>query len=384
MSRADVAVIGGGLIGLAIATEAARHGMSVTVLEAETPGRHAASASAGGVRSLNRHPAEIALARAALPLWAGLADRLDGDCGFAVSGQIRVAEDEAAMAALEARAAMTRDLGWTHEEIIGHNALRRMEPGVASHCVGALVTRDDGFADPLRTIHAYRRAAQRLGVRIAEHCPVLAVEPGPVAVTATGRIAARAVVNAAGAWGAEIAAGVGEPVPVEPQALQMLVTTPLPPFVKAVIGTEGRKLSLKQTAAGHAIIGGGHLGEIAGRVGRPRPAAVAQSLATAARVFPALSGARLAHCWAGIEGMAADGLPVIGPSRTIAGLIHVFGFSGHGFALSPLIARIVADSMIGSEPDHALDAFDVGRFRGGAAGSTGTASVNEPQGAEQR
>ena len=68
-ARPDMIVIGGGLIGLSTAVAAARAGMAVTLLEARTCGRHASSASAGGVRSLNRHPSEIAMARAALELW---------------------------------------------------------------------------------------------------------------------------------------------------------------------------------------------------------------------------------------------------------------------------------------------------------------------------
>ena len=121
--RVDLVVIGGGLIGLACAFEARRAGLGVLLLERDTCGRHASSASAGGVRSLNRDPAEIPLARAALPLWAGLAERLGADVGFAASGQIRVAEDEAALAALEARATRTRSAGWTHERMIGLNVL---------------------------------------------------------------------------------------------------------------------------------------------------------------------------------------------------------------------------------------------------------------------
>lgn len=366
MSGADLVVIGGGLIGLAIATEAARHRMAVRVLERESVGRHAASASAGGVRSLMRDPAEIGLARAALPLWAGLAERLGSDCGFAVSGQIRVAEDAAAVAALERRAALVRDLGWSHEELIGANALRQIEPALAQHVQGALVVRDDGFADPLRTIHAWRRAACALGVTIEEGRAVLGVGPGPTVETEEGPIPARAVVNAAGAWGAEIAAGAGEPVPMSPEALQMLVTTPVPRFVQGVILSEGHKLSLKQMAGGHVVIGGGHLGWIEERVGRPLPRAIAASLATATRLFPGLAEARLARSWAGIEGIVEDHLPVIGPSRTIPGLFHAFGFSGHGFALSPLIGRLVADTLHGQEPGHALDAFAIGRFTGTA------------------
>ena len=176
---ADLIVVGGGLIGLATAVEAASLGLSVTLLEAQTVGRHASSASAGGVRSLNRHPLEIPLARDALDDWDGLAARLGADVGFVRSGQVRVAEDEAALARLESREAMTRDMGHGHEEIVGRAALHAMEPALARHALGALVVRDDGFADPLKTVQAYRAAALRLAVRIAEGVRVAAIAAGP-------------------------------------------------------------------------------------------------------------------------------------------------------------------------------------------------------------
>lgn len=367
MRRSDVVVVGGGLIGLSVALAAARRGMSVTVLEAETAGRHASSATAGGVRSLNRDPAEIGLARAALPLWERAAADLGRDVGFVRSGQIRVAEDAAALAALERRAAMTRALGHRHEELIGPDTLRNLEPGIAGHCLGALVVRDDGFADPLRTLHAYRAAACAAGAELREGVPATALVPfGADLVVTTGRgeTRAQAVVNAAGAWGGALAEAAGEAVPTTARALQMCVTAPLPPFVRAVLGSQGRKLSLKQFAAGHAIIGGAHEGTIdaAARTGRPLPARVAANLVTAANLFPRLREARIVRTWAGIEGWTADGLPVIGPSRTVPGLLHAFGFSGHGFALAPLIGPLLADIIAGEVVSPLLDPFAVDRF----------------------
>ena len=363
----DVIIVGGGLMGLWSALALARSGRSVTLLEAETIGRHASSASAGGVRSLGRHPAEIPLARAALPLWHEANAYLGGDVGFAVSGQIRVAEDEAGLAALEARAAQTRALGYAHEELVGANALFALEPALASHCRGALVVRDDGFADPLKTVHALTRAIRKAGVTLREGIAVQSVAGrGPVALeTSEGTMRADIVVNAAGAWGAEIAASVGEPVPLTPVALQMSVTEPVPRFVHAVLGSAGHKLSLKQTGAGHVVIGGGYEGRVdaAARIGAPQPVLVGENLAHAVRLFPALAAARVVRTWAGLEGIIADGIPVIAPSRTVPGLVHAFGFSAHGFALSPLIGRLVLAIIEGRTPSVPLAPFSIDRFQ---------------------
>jgi sarcosine oxidase subunit beta len=362
----DLAVIGGGLMGLSVAVEAAREGMRVVLLEAERIGRHASGASAGGVRSLNRHPAEIPLARAALAMWRELPARIGADGGFKASGQIRVALDAAGMAALEARAALTRGLGYDHEQVVGPEALAAREPALAGRVVGGLMVEDDGFADPLASLKAYRAAAQQAGVTLREGVPVTglaATGSGFALDTPSGTVAARRVVNAAGAWGAAIATMAGDAAPVTPRALQMTVTERLPRFAHATIGIEGHKLSLKQGAEGTVVIGGAFEAPIgADGIGRPQASAIGANLANAARLFPALRQARLVRSWAGIEGMSSDGLPVIGPSPAAPGLFHAFGFSAHGFALAPLIGVILADMLAGRETNLPLAPFSPDRF----------------------
>jgi sarcosine oxidase, subunit beta len=361
----DLIVIGGGLIGLSVAFEARLRGMSVTLLEAQTCGRHASSASAGGVRSLNRHPAEISLARASLEAWRALAGRLGASCGFVASGQVRVAENDAGLARLQARADATCALGWTHERIIGGNELHDRIPSLASHCVGALVVEDDGFADPHATLRAYRRACETTGVDIQEGVPVRAVSRadtgGMVIASDTDTFRASACVNCAGAWGDGFAGG--DSVPMRIAALQMIVTAPVPAFVEPVVGCEGRKLSLKQTAAGAVVIGGAFEGRVVhGPRGVVLPKPVSDNLENAVTLFPQLKDAPVLRAWTGLEGMVIDGLPIIGPSPSMAGLVHAFGFSAHGFALVPVIGPLVADLLEGREPDLSIDPFAIGRF----------------------
>ncbi len=366
----DLAVIGAGLMGLSIAQEARRRGMRVVVIEAESCARHASSASAGGVRSLNRHPAEIALVRAALPLWETLAARLGRDCGFKRSGQIRVAEDAAAMQALEARAALTRDLGYDHERLVTRAGLYDCIPALAGHCVGALTVEDDGFADPLATSHAWRKANAQAGVTVLEHTRVTALDrraEGIHVTTSGDPVQAGCVVNTAGAWGDRIARLAGEGLPLRTAALQMTVTARMPAFVDPVVGSQGRKLSLKQTAAGSVVIGGAFEGDVTGGPdgpvqGIPRSDLSARNLANAVSLFPMLRAARVTRTWAGLEGMTPDGLPILGASETMPGLIHAFGFSAHGFALAPVIGPIVADLLQGRSNNHAIAPFAPSRF----------------------
>ncbi|MGB5605663.1 MAG: FAD-dependent oxidoreductase, partial [Gammaproteobacteria bacterium] len=117
--RGDVLIIGGGLMGCSTALQLALRGMHCIVLDKDSPGRHASGVNAGGLRQLNRHPAEIPLSVAAAEMWHNIEALVDSDCDTRFPGQIRVAESPADMQVLEERAAMVRALGFAHEEISG-------------------------------------------------------------------------------------------------------------------------------------------------------------------------------------------------------------------------------------------------------------------------
>lgn len=371
MSRgrtSDVLVLGGGLHGLSAALHLARAGAEVRLLERTTIGRHASGVNAGGVRRLGRHPAEIPLSEAALADWQGMPDLVGDDCGFHASGQIKLAESDADLAILTARAAEVGALGYQHEEIIGQAELRALIPSVAEHCAGAMIVRGDGYADPYRTCLAFRAAAEAAGVVIHEGVAArqLVRDGGEWRVlTPLGTFRAPEVLNAAGAWGAVIARDLGEPVPVRGAAYMMMVTDRQPRFVEPVVGLASRKLSLKQMRNGTVVIGGGHEGipDMDSGATALDVAGLAKSAMTASQVFPILRNARLVRAWAGIDGEAADGIPVIGRSALHEGLTHAFGFSGHGFQLVPAVGRALGQLIRTGQTDLPLLAFSPTRFR---------------------
>jgi sarcosine oxidase subunit beta len=118
-----------------------------------------------------------------------------------------------------------------------------------------------------------------------------------------------------------------------------------------VVGAFDRRLSLKQLDDGAYLIGGGWPARVTDHAANRYEileASVAGSLETARAVYPPLAGLGLARSWAGLEAFTPDGLPVIGPVPGIAGLLVATGFSGHGFALSPLVGDLLARLALGS------------------------------------
>ncbi|MGE0719538.1 MAG: NAD(P)/FAD-dependent oxidoreductase [Alphaproteobacteria bacterium] len=364
---ADVVIVGGGLHGSSTAFQLARRGLKPLVIEKDYVARHASGVNAGGVRRLGRDPAEIPLSLASMEMWHQIADLLDDDCGFVHCGQVKVAESEADLDMLGARVAQVRSLGFDHEELIDRAELRRLVPAISDHCVGGIVSRADGAADPYRTTNAFRRKAEALGARYREGTRahgLVREGRGWRLETDAGPVSAPVVVNAAGAWADRMAALVGEHAPVEPNAFLLMISARVPHFLDPVVGATSRPLSFKQFANGTVLVGGGHRGQI----DRDRNwtsinfRGLALSARTVFDLFPAMRKATIVRSWAGIEGVMPDQIPVIGPSLREEGFFHAFGFTGHGFQLGPVVGALMAELITTGRTNLPIAPFSIGRF----------------------
>lgn len=364
---ADVLIIGGGIHGCATALHLAMRGYRPVLLEKDYAGRHASGVNAGGVRQLARHVAEIPLSIRSMDLWERIADLVGDDCGFESHGQVLVAENEPELAVMRARVAELNGLGYFHEELIDGAELRRLVPAVAETCPGGVVSRRDGAADPARTTQAIRRKAEALGARVYEGITVRSAHRvGSEFIIETDGATWRApvLVNAAGAWAGRFAAMLGEPVPLEPIAPMLMITSRVPAFIKPVVILRGRKLSFKQFPNGTVMIGGGYLGKA-----YPEENTtlldwhkLQQNARAVWDLFPIMRSATIVRAWAGIESRLPDDLPVVGKSARHEGLFHQFGFSAHGFQLGPGTGAVMADLIATGATQTPLAGLDVTRF----------------------
>jgi sarcosine oxidase subunit beta len=369
----DVLIVGGGLQGCAIAFFLARAGRQVTVVERAIAGRHASGVNAGGLRLLIRDVREYPLALRAMEIWENLGDVVGPAAAVASevrlgTSQIALAMETAELQWAEARSAEMRQHGINTEELIGRDELYRLLPGISRGVLGGLISRRDGHANPANAAQAFRNAAEAAGARLLEHCSVRGLQPSAngtwTADTEAGTLTAKQVVNCAGAWGAELAAAVDEPLPLNILALSMMVTSRVKPFVTPVVIGIDQPLSFKQSAAGSLVIGGGISGKPCLAHGASFTVMDRMKLSAAATIaaFPALKNIPVLRTWTGLEGATPDGIPIIGPSHRHPGLWHVFGFCGHGFQLAPAVGEAVAGSILGDRVDPRLVPFAPSRF----------------------
>jgi sarcosine oxidase subunit beta len=365
--HADIIVIGAGVHGACTAMNLAARGLKVAMLDKYSGGRHSSTSNAGGVRRLMRDTAEVPLAVEASRLWKRIRDLVDDDCGYRETGQVYLAENADDMKKLEARLTQMRALGYEHEELIDGRALKALIPALSDVCAGALMVRDDGFASPFRTTQAFQRKAVANGVDFHTNEPVLALarQGGCWSVTTpNGRYEAAIVINCAGAWGDQVAAMVGDHVPISAEAPTMMVTAPVPHFLDPVVCHISKKLSFKQAPSGIVLIGGGYRGTLDRDAGTTRVdfLKLRESAQTVINFFPVMKNAPVVRAWAGIEGLTPDRIPAIGPSPKHDGLFHAFGFSSHGFQLAPVVGRLMSELIVDGRSSIPLDAFSLRRF----------------------
>ena len=354
----SIVIVGGGLMGLSAAFHLRRADASVrvTVLERAQVGAAASGASAAGVRVMGRDPAERALALASLARWTELDRELEGATGYRRGGGLRVALDADAWSQTPAWVAEQR-ADDVPLQVLSAADVRRLAPGIAHGTLGGAYCAIDGQAGAMATVQAFASAARRLGAHVDEGAAVTAIVVERGRVSAVTRADGRrepcdVAIVAAGAWTPTLLQGIGVRLPMTTRPLQMLLTERAPVSLTPVVGAFGRPLSLKQLDDGAYLIGGGWPARVTDESANAwelLDESVRGSLEVAGNVYPPLAACKLARGWAGLEAFMPDDLPVLGPVSEVSGLLVAAGFSGHGFALSPMVGDILARLALGHD-----------------------------------
>jgi glycine oxidase len=379
----DLLVLGGGVIGLAIAWRARQRGMTVTVLERDRIGCGTSRVAAGMLAPVaevefgesGRRVLELGLRSA--DMWPEFAEQLqaasEADVGFLRTGTLLLARDEDEARELERQIDFRDSLGLASNRLRPSEA-REREPALAPTVRLALEAPEDHSVDPRLVLAALRAACLAAGVRLREHAPVSRVESdghGRVTgVTLAGEeiagdssgelLPAERIVLATGAWSGQIAGlpeGGGVPVrPVRGQLLRLRDPAGVG-LLRGVVRFEGGYLVPR--ADGRYVLGA--TVEERGFDVQPDVGGVYQLLRDAHEVVPGVSELKIEELCVGLRPGTPDNAPAIG-AGALEGLTWATGHHRNGILLAPLTAALVAGLLSGDAPDPLLSACDPLRF----------------------
>jgi glycine oxidase len=381
-SRFDVAVVGGGIVGLTCAWSAARRGLSVVVLERDRLGAAASGVAAGMLAPVTEadfgEDALLEFNLAAAERWPAFAEglgaaaaasgRLRGSaspesaCGFRPSGALVVAADADDAGELRRLAELHRSLGLASTWLRASEC-RRLEPGLSPRVRGAIHAPGDHQVDPAATVRALAAACAAAGAEIREGAEVGELVQAGGAVTgvrtAAGEVRAGAVVVAAGAWSPSLAVaaaggngGAAAPPPVRPVKGQIVaLRAPDPALVPQMIVRTPRCYLLSR-GDGRVVLGA--TVEERGFDTATTADGVFRLLEAALEVVPDVGELEWTGASAGLRPGTPDNLPVIGRGA-VDGLVWATGHYRNGVLLAPLTGDLVADLIAdGADPPESV------------------------------
>jgi len=373
----DVLIVGGGVIGASALYQLTTLGCrSVALIDRGDFATGATARSSGIVRTHYSVPINVEVARASLRMFEelpGLLDDPEAHSGLVKSGYLIVAPPGNASDAVRESIAMQQRLGIQASLIDQSEALER-HPWLALDDVDAIgYEAEAGFADPYLVTNAFARAARRNGATIQLNTMVTGFlkEGSRVSGVTTGKgaIHAATTISAIGIWSQALAAWAGVDVPLHLNAHSVFTLAASKPYESHLpilkdLASPAR-LYMRPTS-GNLLVGAGNDGYPVEDPDNPEIAVHMDSIideaAQAANRLPAFSEGHLVQSWSGIYDTTPDWNPVLGLVPGIDGLQVAFGFSGHGFKLSPMIGRMLAQSALGLETDIPMRPYRITRF----------------------
>jgi glycine/D-amino acid oxidase-like deaminating enzyme len=376
----DVIVVGAGIVGAACADELARRGMHVAVVEREMVGSGATAAGMGHIVVMDDSDAQFALTRYSQQLWRAARHELPDDVEYEECGTIWVAADEEEIAEVRRKHRFYGDRG-VRTEVLDERALRELEPNLRDGLAGGLLVPEDGVVYPPCAARFLMERAQKNGVEVFVGGAIAKIGHGRVRLSDSSELSGRMIVNAAGAWAAELTPGID----VKKRKGHLVITDRYPGYLRHQlvelgylksahsVTSDSVAFNVQPRRTGQILIGSSrqygaeHKGVDDGILRR--------MLGRAQEYMPGIGKMMAIRTWTGFRAATGDKLPLIGPGPGDDSLWMATGHEGLGITTSLGTAKILADQMTGRKTEIAMGPYLPGRF--GSAGAAGANTHGE-------
>ncbi len=378
---ADVVIVGGGIVGASIAYHLAREGFGeVLVLEREdVQGAGSTGRATGGVRAQFETEANVRMSVHSIDFFSRFRELTGAECGYRAVGYLFFATSEDLLARLRANLERQRAAGLENARTVSRDEIAAMVPRMRTDDIaGGTFCPTDGLIDPPAVMRGLTAAAVGRGARVWLGARVtgIEVEGGRVAgvETSRGRVSTRVVVNAAGAWAAEVAQLAGLELPVVPLRRQLVgvegfegMPNEMPMVIDAASGFHFRRVE-RAGATPAVLLAWPDPEETHGFLPEFEEGFVERVTRLVAERVPALAQAEVDRrlCRAGLYEMTPDRHAILCEAPAPRGLFLACGFSGHGVMHAPATGRIISDLILRGRTDL-LDVRPLGveRFAAG-------------------
>ena len=356
MQTADVVIIGGGIVGSSIAWHLTHQGCkNVLVIERESSqGKGSTGKSMGGVRAQFSTPVNIQMSLYSIPFYARFEEVVGHPADYRPQGYLFLATKESHLAYLRDNFERQEKLGLKTAQLLSGDKIRAMLPQLRSDDIlGGSFCSTDGFVDPYSVMNGFMASAIEHGATLWKKTEVTGITTERQSAfrveTTCDPVSTRTVVNAAGAWSAQIAKFVGIDLPVEPLRRMLVPSEPFSDFPHSSPMVIDMSTGFHFRPEGRGfLLAWNDPDETPGYKTDFEPAFIEKILMHAADRVPAFENLPInpKRAWAGLYEMTPDHHCILGPVAEVPGLFLANGFSGHGVMHSPATGKILADLIL--------------------------------------
>ena len=368
-NKADVLIIGAGINGCALAYELAKRGKDVVVIDKKYIAAGATGRCGAGIRQQWSTKENAILAKKSVEIFEKLNDELEADIELRQGGYLIAIHTEEEMEQAKKNVEMQRSIGLP-VRIIDTDEIKEIVPILdpdGMEAIAATFCPTDGHANPFKTTYAYAMAAMKKGAKFYKftEAKTIKVKNGKIesVVTNKGEIKTEYIVNAAGAWSSQIAKMAGLEIPNKPVRKEALVTEPIKRIFDAMVISFRDGIYFSQMVEGQILGGIPSPEEKVGYYSKPTFSFLQHMAYMLGKYAPILKNINIMRQWTGYYDVTPDALPILGETN-IEGFIQCNGFSGHGFMVAPMVARLLSQLICNEKLDLSIDRLSINRFKG--------------------